>query len=379
MRTRNRAALLNLVREHGRITRPELARLTGLTPTAVSDLTRRMLAEGLLRRAGTGASIGGRRPEILSLNPKAGYAVGFDLEESLTIAILDFSLQLVHCEREPLGPDRAPADVYPRMQALLRRALQRLGLAKNGLIGVGVSVPGLVEAGVAVFLPHFPWREAHVGNELSALLGLPVLLENEARATALAEQWLGGGRRAADFVCFNVKTGIGAGIVTNRELYRGIGGSAGEVGHTTIVINGPLCGCGNRGCLEAVASTKGLLERAAARLGEEIDLPALAARARTGDGVCLDLLRENGRYLGIGLANLINLLNPEMILLERDLLLYADLIDGELAEVIAAKALARPRSQVRILASTLGEEAPALGAAILPLQKVFAAGGLQRA
>jgi N-acetylglucosamine repressor len=378
MRTANRAAILGWIQQNNVMTRPDLAQKTGLTPTTVSDLTRQMIKEGLILPTGTGKSAGGRRPEELGLNPAAGHVVGIDLEEVLTIVILDFAANCVYRAQITLGEHRQPNEVLAIIDGMYRKAINILNISPHKILGAGFSVPGLVDTdqGVAAFLPHLNWRGVEVRTRLSKILGVEVLVENEARATVMAEQWLGHGKQTGDFICFNVKTGIGSGIVTHGILYRGVCGTAGEVGHTTILVDGPLCSCGNRGCLEAVASTKGLLMRAKNQLGESISLAKLAERARQGEPRCLDLLKENGIYLGIGLANLVNILNPELIILERDLLLYADLIIDLLQDVLGNKALEMPRSRVRIVPSKIGQDAPAIGAAILPLAKFFEQGGI---
>ena len=378
MRTANRAAILGWIQQKNGMTRPDLAQRTGLTPTTVSDLTRQMIKEGLIFPVGTGKSAGGRRPEELGLNSAAGYVVGIDLEEVLTLVILDFATNCVYRAKKDLGERYRPDEVLKQIDGMYREALNALNINSHQILGAGFSVPGLVDTdqGIAAFLPHLNWRGVEIRTRLSKILGVEVLVENEARATVMAEQWLGHGKQTGDFICFNVKTGIGSGIVTHGILYRGVCGTAGEVGHTTILVDGPLCSCGNRGCLEAVASTKGFLLRAKNLLGESISLATLVERARQGESRCLDLLKENGVYLGIGLANLVNILNPELVILERDLLLYADLIIDLLQSVIKSKALEMPRSRVRIVPSKIGEDAPAIGAAILPLAKFFEQGGI---
>jgi N-acetylglucosamine repressor len=213
---------------------------------------------------------------------------------------------------------------------------------------------------------------------------LPAYIENEAMASAICENWIGACQGASNFVCVNIKSGIGAGIFTGGRLYRGTGGSAGEVGHIVVDENGPRCGCGNYGCLETIVSTGRIIDKArrVVRQGvvstlndvgdaDEITLEQIANAARQGDEAARSLLNEAARYLGIALSNLVNTLNPSRIVLGKDFVVYGDLVMDTLRNVIDTKALKRPASNVEIMATEIGERASTLGAAIIPLKVLF--------
>jgi N-acetylglucosamine repressor len=211
-----------------------------------------------------------------------------------------------------------------------------------------------------------------------------VYVENEAMSSAICENWLGVCQNVENFVCVNIKSGIGAGIFTNGRLYRGAGGSAGEVGHIVVDENGLRCGCGNYGCLETMASTGRIVEKArkmvrqgiASSLNEmpdadDISIDNIVEAARSGDEAARGILLESARFLGIALSNLVNTLNPSKIVIGKDFVKYGDLVMDCIKSIVGSKALKTNASKVEMLTSEIGEKASTLGAAIIPLKVLF--------
>jgi predicted NBD/HSP70 family sugar kinase len=232
--------------------------------------------------------------------------------------------------------------------------------------------------------PNLGWEDVDLGTTLKNQLGLPVYMENEAMASAICENWIGACQGSSNFVCVNIKSGIGAGIFTAGRLYRGTGGSAGEVGHIVVDEKGPKCGCGNYGCLETIASTGRIVEKARriVRQGvvsslndivdvDSINLKHIVDATRAGDDAAKALLNEAARYLGIALSSLVNTLNPSKIVLGKDFVIYGDLVMEMLRSVVDCKALKRPAANVEITMSEIGERSSTLGAAIIPLKILF--------
>ena len=382
----NETGILDLIRTKQAVSRAELSKETGLSPTAIGVIVSSLMEKEYIHEIGTGESSGGRKPVLLELKPGSWYSVGLDIEVDIVqYVLMDITGRVLHEGSVPLRVN-TPEMTVMASAACVRNIMQKFSIRKERMLGVGISVPGIVDSKSrrVVLAPNIGWEDADPAEMLKAKLGLPVYIENEAMASAICENWIGSCQTAGNFVCLNIKSGIGAGIFTGGRPYRGTNGSAGEVGHIVVDENGPRCGCGNYGCLETLASTSSIIEKARriVRQGvvsslneieniDEITLEDIAKAARAGDAAAMNVLEEATRYIGIALSNLINTLNPSMIVLGKDFTVYGDLVLGTLRSIIDAKALRRPASNVEIVISKLGERASTLGAAIFPLKKLF--------
>ncbi len=382
----NEAGILDLIRMRQTVSRAELSKETGLSPTAIGVIVSSLLDKGYIHETGTGESKGGRKPVMLELKPDSYYSVGLDIDvDSIQFVLTDITGRLVHEGSVPLAVNTAEGAVEAS-ESCVTGIMNRFSISRERMLGIGISVPGMVDSisHRVVLAPNLGWEDADPAGMLKERLQLPVFMENEAMSSAICENWIGACQKASNFVCVNIKSGIGAGIFTGGMPYRGTGGSAGEVGHIVVDENGPRCGCGNYGCLETMASTGRIIEKARkmVRQGvvsslndyENVDamsLENIVAAARAGDGAAMNLLDETARYLGIALSNLVNTLNPSRIVLGKDFAVYGDLVMGTLRSVIDGKALRRPASNVELIISEIGDRASTLGAAIIPLKKLF--------
>ena len=382
----NEAGILDLIRMRQTVSRAELSKETGLSPTAIGVIVSSLLDKGYIHETGTGESKGGRKPVMLELKPDSYYSVGLDIDvDSIQFVLTDITGRLVHEGSVPLAENTAEGAVEAS-ESCVTGIMNRFSISRERMLGIGISVPGMVDSisHRVVLAPNLGWEDADPAGMLKERLQLPVFMENEAMSSAISENWIGACQKASNFVCVNIKSGIGAGIFTGGMPYRGTGGSAGEVGHIVVDENGPRCGCGNYGCLETMASTGRIIEKARkmVRQGvvsslndyENVDamsLENIVAAARAGDGAAMNLLDETARYLGIALSNLVNTLNPSRIVLGKDFAVYGDLVMGTLRSVIDGKALRRPASNVELIISEIGDRASTLGAAIIPLKKLF--------
>jgi predicted NBD/HSP70 family sugar kinase len=244
-------------------------------------------------------------------------------------------------------------------------------LSQGRILGVGIGISGFVdaEAGVDLYSPILGWREVPIRAPLEQRLGLPVYVENDVNALTLAERWYGAGRNFRDFICITVGEGIGAGVVIGGELYRGAAGGAGELGHTTINPDGPRCRCGERGCLEVYASDRFLLHHASA-LGYQ-GIPELIAAAQNGDGTARQVFHDMGRSLGIGTKNIVNLLNPEAVVLGGERLDAADLFLPTFEEEVRRHSFPKEAEELAIVRAELGEDGFLVGAATLVVREFF--------
>ena len=310
----NRDLILRTIFENESISRAEIARVTHLTRTTVSDLVSRLLTEGLVKEIGLGASIGGKSPILLSIVPDARYMIGLNLTQDKFIgAIVNLRGEIketVEVEVHDDNGEKALQLVYQIIDQLIRKKLKPV-------VGIGVGTPGLVNTreGIVVNAVNLEWQDLPLGQLLEKKYKIPVSILNDSQATAIGEFVYGGEHQPDEnLIVVNVKHGIGAGILINGRLFQGDGGGAGEIGHVVVQENGEICRCGKRGCLETISSARAVLGR--------IDLPTMddvCAALEAGDPRVGQVVDAAGHYLGISLANLIGTLNIQKIVLTGDM------------------------------------------------------------
>ncbi len=366
--------IAEVLRSHGPRTRAELMRLAGLSRPTVAASLAELAAVGLVvEEAGApNGPHGGRPPAVVRLSRDAGLAVGIDIgRRHIRVAVADLG-HTVLTDREtrlPFEADDNPIKVLDRTVSLVDETLAGMGSGRDRVVGVGLGVPAPItqtgHIGAPALLPG--WADLIPAVELGARLGLPVRADNDANVGALGEYAWGAGRGCADLVYVKVATGIGAGIVLDGRLYRGASGVAGELGHVTLNARGPLCRCGNRGCLELTASGRALLESARASHPGLRDLVELVRLASDGDAGCRRLLVDAGIQLGLAMGGLVNLVNPERIVLGGELGAATQLLLDPLRRGLADTAMPAAVQAVQVVPAELGERASALGAIALAL------------
>lgn len=386
LKSYNEAGILDLIRTHEKVSRSELSRLTGLSATAAGAIVASLADKDYIRENGTGESKGGRKPVLIELKPDSHFSVGIDVDvDFIAFTLIDITGRIVSEGSTPLASNR-PDAVASQAAVYLKEQLSEYFTDMSRLLGIGISVPGMVDSSTrkVVLAPNLGWEDVDIGHMLEGHMGVPVHVENEAMASAICENWLGSCRGDENFVCINIKSGIGAGIFTGGRLYRGAGGSAGEVGHIVVDENGPRCGCGNYGCLETMASTGRIVEKVRRMLRqgmasslneiadiEDVGIDTITEAARRGDEAAKEVLLESARFLGIALSSLVNTLNPSRIVLGKDFVKYGDLVMDRIKSVVERKALKLASSKVEIMASAVGGKSSTLGAAIIPLKLLF--------
>jgi predicted NBD/HSP70 family sugar kinase len=371
----NRQIVLNYVRERGPISRAEIAQETALQRSTVSLIVEELKAGGLIEEV-SGESTGGRPPILLSLRASDAVAIGVDLGTIRTIvATSDLAGRALEQEEFPTDPDAR--QTISRIIESARRFV-----AKNGgtIEGIGVSLPGLVdqETGTAIFIPHFKWRDLNVAEEIRSAVGLAVTADNDANAAALAELWFGRPeiREVRDFIMVLVEEGVGTGIVFDGQVYRGKSGAAGEFGHMTIGQDAPVaCAAGSHRCWEAFASERAALARyakskPAADGGAKINFGQLVGLAFEGDCDAKRALKETAYYLGLGIANLIQGLSPEAVIVGGPIVRAWPLIACDVRTAVQ-ESICRGVPPAHIIASTLGAEPTLMGALSLVLTAKF--------
>lgn len=314
-RAHNASVVLRALFEYGPISRADVARLSGLTRTTVGDLIAELLEEGLAREVGRGPSTGGKAPILVELIDGARHVIGLDLGENVFRgAIVDLRGQVQRVIERPvagLDGDAALAVVYELIDTLIEAG-------RETLLGIGVGTPGIVDAttGTIRRAVNLQWQDLPLGELLRDRYGVPVRIANDSRAAALAIQ-LFSGRRSGNLVAIKVGRGIGAGVVLRGELFHGDGFGAGEIGHVVVEADGPECRCGRFGCLETVASSRAIEQRATEAKGAstELTLDEVRAALEAGDEDARRVVVAAGRYLGQAIAGVIGVLDVEYIAL----------------------------------------------------------------
>lgn len=378
-------SVLNLVRRNDSISLSHLSATIGLDRKGVKCFLDELKGEGLIRQKKLGPSTGGRRPQLFELDPRFGIAVGVDIGLTHTRAVA------VNIKGERVGQEIRETRTGQELVEGVMETITHLlaGCKDTPLLGIGMAMAGLSDPDKAsmIFSPKFGnVRNLPLGQIVGDRFGVPVTLQGNAGAMALGEQAFGMGRGTDDFVCVNMATGIGLGIVINGELYRGASGYAGELGHIVVEPTGPRCVCGNYGCLEVMASGLAIARQAREALGQGVHssihgmvkgkLEAITAKivceaANAGDKLAYTIIEKAADYLAMGLATVINLFNPEVIVLAGGLSLAGEVIREPITRRLKVHALEMPLDKVRIGFSELGETSGALGATTLVLDKIF--------
>jgi glucokinase-like ROK family protein len=379
IRAINRSTILNSIKTHGAIPRAEIARLTGLSPATVTGITAELIQDNLIFEKESGDSSGGRRPIMLAINPNGGCVVGIKVMEDHALgALTDLEASLLGKQSYPLT-DTSPEGISRSLSELVAELLKMSENPVPNLMGVGVGLAGIVEAGQGLVRqsPFFGWNDVPLREMIQNRVNVPVYVDNDVNTLAFAEKWFGAGRGVDNFLVVTVGRGIGLGIVSNGQFNHGARGGAGEIGHTVIQPGGELCACGKRGCLEMYASEPALLRQAAKAFeqGQLSSLPntpeELIALAASGEKAAQEIFARAGELLGRSIANLVNIFNPQRVLINGEGVRAGNWLFDPMRYAIDEHTMPGLRQDVSILVEPLGDDAWARGAASLVLHELF--------
>jgi N-acetylglucosamine repressor len=374
LRDFNVSLLIELVRRAGSISRAELARQSQLSAPTVSAIVDSLMQRGIVVETTTAPSSGGRPPVLLSVDPKAGYVVGIKLRgDGVTTVVCDLDAQIVSSNERyvPLVGD--PMAALDAIEEETRRALRDAAVPASKVLGVGVGMSGVIDsaAGVCRFSHLLQWHDVELSAPLRRRMGLPVWVENDVNTLAVAEKWAGDAHTASNFVTLSVGRGIGLGIVVDRSLYRGSHGAGGEFGHMIVEPGGPRCECGRFGCLEAMVGEGALRRRISERKGYDVSREELLMLVEMGDSAAIDIVEGAGRKLGLAVANMVTLLNPELLIICGEGTALGSAFIDPIVSSVREQTFADLGRQLEIKIQSWGDEAWAVGAATLVLRESF--------
>ena len=374
MREVNRSIVLDIIRRGGRVSRTDLARRSTLTKPTVSAIVEDLLARGIVQEVGFGKTVasGGRRARLLEFNDASAAYLGicFGVDKT-TVGIADARGE-IRMRREIATVHGDPQASVVAATELAREVCDAAGFPRDRLQAVGVTIPGMVnaETGSVALAPNLSWTDVPIRDLLVAALGVPVVVNNVTSAGAIAEGRVGVAKGIRSFVWAYVGAGVGAGIVIDGHVFSGTQGFSGEIGHCAVVDGGPVCPCGMRGCLETLVSGRAIVRAAEAALesGEvtclrdvsPLDAAAVASAARAGDAVGQRIFAGVGEHLGVGVSYLVNILDPQMIVLGGAVMDAGDLLlEGTRASMVRHSLKG---SRIPVVVSVLGDDAGLIGA-----------------
>jgi len=386
--------LLRLIHSNHNVSRLELAKRTGGSAAAMTTIVQRLIGRGLVVESGKGSTNSGRKPVSLSLAHDLGHVVGVDLGSFfLRVIVTDIVGKIYHQFETETKMVEGREKVLSRTFGAVHKAIDKSQVPRAAIKGIGMAHSGVIDShrGIVLCLPRpgqmTEWRNVPLRDMLEKEFGVTSVLDDSARMMALAERQFGLGQEINDFLFIEVGMGIGASIFIDGKLYRGPGGSAGELGHMTVDENGPLCSCGNNGCLEAMASCAALIQEVRAGIQQgvnskvsefvngdlsRVSIEIVVQAARENDTLALRVLDEAVSHIGVVLADVINLLNPSVVIFGGPLFRVAqELVLDRLRQVVRQRALEKSANEVRFKISGLGSEAAALGAARLASERIL--------
>jgi len=390
MRELNTNLIINLVRKSNGVSQVDITNKTRLSSGTVTHIIRELKNRNWVKETGQRESPAGRKPTLLEFNADAGHIVSaaFFADETY-LAILDLAGNIKHQHHFPTGAEKGPRHVFKNFAEHVRRTITQTGLRSNSILGIGVGFEGIVDPdkGLLLLSSRFGWRNVLIKDFIEQELGIRTFVESDGGTMVLGEYHYGIGKGSRDLVAIDVDAGIGATAVLEGKIRRGTNHMFGEIGHTLMVPDGPVCGCGKKGCLEAVASGTAILNRVRAALHEKQKtsitdavhspstpeaLRAVFDAAERGDALVRDVIHQAGTYLGLAVAGVVNLLDPELVVLTGSVIWESKgLMLNRIKEMASAHVIDSRYRLTRIEQGSLGIQASLIGAATLVYEDIF--------
>ncbi|WP_405097050.1 ROK family protein [Oceanobacillus sp. FSL H7-0719] len=375
MKSVNKSIILNKIRTSEPISRAQIAKETELTPPTVSSIVKELIEQDIVAESDLGKSQGGRKPTMLSINKNGFYVIGVDAgPKSVECILSNLSGQIKNRVSITIESSLTNESFLTLLKESIGDILKRVDDLEK-VAGIGVAMHGVVdvESGTSLFAPILQLRNIPIKEELERAFDLVVKVENDARAMALGESWFGNHGNPPSMVAVNLGSGVGAGVVLDGKLYHGSKDLAGEVGHMTIDMNGERCECGSRGCLQTFVSAPSIVRHANKKMPEKNihSSRQLYQLALQGDKDCIQMLEETGSIIGIGLTNLVHVINPEIIIVGGGVSKAEKFIMPPIEKMIQESGLTQEARETKVVTTSLGDDATSLGAVSLLLVELF--------
>jgi len=380
----NTNAILNVIRDKGPISRADIAKALSLNPATISSNVNDLIGARLIKEIGSGESNGGRKPILLTLNSAPNYIIGVHTELShVNIGIINLDGKIIVKNKYKYNNNQVVAgDIISTIVKGIKDIMEISNVDTQKIIGIGLGIHGLVdsEKGVSIFAPAFKWHNVPIIDILQRNFNTNIILDNDVRVMALGEKWFGKAVSSNNFVLINLGEGIGGAIVINGKLHSGNTFGAGEIGHIKVTQKPYYCNCGNKGCLTTVASEEGLIERLKEKIIKgsstmcdinNITIETIKEAAINGDKTVIKLLKQTGDYIGRSIGMIINILNPERIILTGTILIAKDFFIDKIIESAEAVSIRDNFAKTKITTSSIKEDLGIIGSATLILNDLF--------
>jgi len=392
--TFNKAKIIDIIRKKGPINKAEIARLSELSLPTIMKIVDGLIGQGVVRCMGKAHSTGGKRPELVQFASDFQHIVGVDIgRSSIKVIVMDLSAKIIASNINKTTITD-PSLLVDSISTTIIELIKTSGIDEDKLLGIGVGVAGIIDAknGRVIFSPDFDWVDIDFAEMFNRKLDFPIRYENVTRAVAMSEYWYGAGshKDLGDYICLALSYGIGAAIVINGELYRGNSEASGEFGHINLKKDGPLCDCGNYGCLEALSSGNAIRKSAQSLIKqghgrhilklaenelENVECKTVFDAAKENDEDAMKIVDDAIEYLGMGIANLINLFDPKTIFLSGGMVNAGEMLFEKLNREVKKRQMGFSGRSVVITKATFDEYAAAIGAASLLLKELIESGG----
>lgn len=383
IRQRNLLDIIRVIRKNGQITKPEVARLANLTNVTAHNYIAELTGRNFLIEDGIASSNGGRKAILYKINPEFGYILGQNIgRDYIKTCIFDINLKILYCNKVN-GSTEYSSRVANLMNREIKDGIEKLNLKYENCIGMGVSVPGQVdhENGIVLNLTNVPgWRNIPIKGIIESNYRTPVFIDNDNNVNALVVKWMNIVDEASDAVFISITSGVGLGILTKGRLFYGSHTSVGEIGHTTIQYDGPKCNCGNRGCIEVLASDAAIIEKVKrikknqAGSGNtdsnEIDIEAVIKLAKEGDEVVYNILKQAAEFISIAIDHIVKLYGPDVIIIESNWLKDFKELFEYVADNVFSRCAWIGRDNLHIKLNTV-DSIESIGAGALVLENIF--------
>ncbi|MCL4385746.1 MAG: ROK family transcriptional regulator [Actinobacteria bacterium] len=383
--------ILDLIRNKGMITKQEIAKELGINITTVSELINQFYNKyNVIKETGNGNSSGGRKPKLYSINNELGYIIGIDVGGTNTRGILtDLAGNIIRYIKIKTKASEGKEAVLAKIFSLTSDLISLSDIPKEKFFGIGMSISGIINSfeGISIFCPNIPgWENLPIKKIMEEKFKIPVCIDDSVRCAAVAEKRFGIAKDHDNFIFISIGKGIGMGAFIDGKIYRGSMGLAGELGHITVSEDGPLCNCGNKGCLEAIASGPGILRRAREGIEngivtsiskeinknfENLSVEIISKAANEGDKFAYYLINRTGEYIGIAIAAALNLFGCDLVVLWGGILECGDIILDAIKRTVKMRALEFISKRVRIEKTAIGDNIAALGAAQTFIDKLY--------
>ncbi|MCR4429917.1 MAG: ROK family transcriptional regulator [Tepidanaerobacteraceae bacterium] len=386
----NRMTVLNIIKDNESISRQQLARMTGLTPPAITQIIRELINMGFVKEVGLEKSCGGRRPVQLQFNPEAGFVLGLEVtRHETTLGIADLKNHPTDIRTFELDMTDPEAGIH-QLSETIRQVINNSKYRDKKFLGLGVAFPGLLNLKEGIVKRSInlgpKWNGFPVKSAIEREIGLPVYIENNSNASALAERWFGGGNDCTDLVYINLGEGISAGIIMDDRILQGFQGHAGEIGHIVMVEGGPLCNCGNRGCMESICGIPAIVRKAVSempfikegdplkeiwKINGKISINDILKSASIEGTYSNELLKQMGKYVGLAVADVINLYNPGAVFIGGKMAKAAEVFMDILKQTVNSHAFPEIAGSTEIKLSALDGNSGVIGACALALRELL--------